>query len=154
MSFFPVRAGLLPTAILMAQLPSMICGIILNRLSQKSLLAVQNCSIKTFHPLRDDEEEDVDVEDVVEEEEEEEEVAGDLECELVCSSTGEGGPFCPFGAASGVEVGVVVVEVPRITLRASLLAEKKHTTCTHEAPGTCTGPLSDKQTKQKVVRTM
>ena len=50
-SFFPVRAGLLPTAIWMAQLPWIICGIILNLLSQKLFSAVQNLRRSFIHAL-------------------------------------------------------------------------------------------------------
>lgn len=150
-SFFPVRAGLLPTAILIAQLPSIICGIILNLLSQKLLSVVQNLRRSFFHAFlgaglavllvvvvvvvevggksleedafiaTDDDEEEEDDNDeelvvVVLDEEDDDKEAAEVEEE--------------------VEEEILLLSMARITFNASLLAVKRHTTCTYEAPGT------------------
>ena len=121
--FFPVRAGLLPTAIWMAQLPWIICGIILNLLSQKLFSAVQNLRRSFIHALL----ELLAVVAVA--------VAVVVDDDALAANVG--------GKTDDDDDGVVVVvdavrllSISRITFKASLLAVKRHTTCTHEEPGT------------------
>ena len=119
-SFFPVRAGLLPTAIWMAQLPWIICGIILNLLSQKLFSAVQNLRRSFIHAL---------LAVVV--------VVVDDDEDALAATVG--GKTDDDDDGDGVVVvvdAVRLLSISRITFKASLLAVKRHTTCTHEKPGT------------------
>ena len=131
-SFFPVRAGLLPTAIWMAQLPWIICGIILNLLSQKLFSAVQNLRRSFIHALLELLAVVAVVVVVVVDDDDDDD---DALAATVGGKTDDDDDDDDDGVVVVVDA-VRLLSISRITFKASLLAVKRHTTCTHEEPGT------------------